>query len=48
MLASTEPLEQAWAVAGEPAVTMPGHPLAFAVRSAWERELAEVLGREHA
>ena len=44
----TEPLEQAWAVAGEPAVTVPGHPLAFAVRSAWERELAEVLGREHA
>ena len=48
VLASTEPLEQAWAVAGEPAVTVPGHPLAFAVRSAWERELAEVLGREHA
>jgi len=47
VLASTEPLEQAWAVAGEPAVTVPGHPLAFAVRSAWERELAEVLGREH-
>ena len=48
VLASTEPLEQTWAVAGEPAVTVPGHPLAFAVRSAWERELAEVLGREHA
>ena len=48
VLASTEPLEQAWAVAGEPAVTVPGHPLAFAVRSAWERELAEVLGQEHA
>ena len=48
VLASTEPLEQAWAVAGEPAVTVPGHPLAFAVRSAWERELAEALGREHA
>ncbi len=48
VLASTDPLEQAWAVAGEPAVTVPGHPLAFAVRSAWERELAEVLGREHA
>ena len=47
VLASTDPLEQAWAVAGEPAVTVPGHPLAFAVRSAWERELAEVLGREH-
>ena len=48
VLASTEPFEQAWAVAGEPAVTVPGHPLAFAVRSAWERELAEALGREHA
>jgi len=48
VLDSTEPIEQAWAVAGEPAVTVPGHPLAFAVRSAWERELAEVLGREHA
>ena len=47
VLASTEPLEQAWAIAGEPAVTVPGHPLAFAVRSAWERVLAEVLGREH-
>ncbi len=47
VLASTDPLEQAWAVAGEPAVTVPGHPLAFAVRSAWERELAEVLSREH-
>jgi hypothetical protein len=31
-------------VAGEPAVTVPGHPLAFAVRSPWERQLAEVLG----
>lgn len=48
VLASIAPLEQAWAVAGEPAVTVPGHPLAFAVRSAWERKLAEVLGREHA
>lgn len=48
VLAATEPLEQAWAVAGEPAATVPGHPLAFAVRSVWERELAEVLGREHA
>jgi 2-C-methyl-D-erythritol 4-phosphate cytidylyltransferase len=47
VLASTEPLEQAWAVVGEPAVTVPGHPLAFAVRSRWERDLAEVLGREH-
>jgi 2-C-methyl-D-erythritol 4-phosphate cytidylyltransferase len=37
------PVEQAWTTAGEPAVTVPGHPLAFPVRSAWDRELAEVL-----
>jgi 2-C-methyl-D-erythritol 4-phosphate cytidylyltransferase len=48
VLASTEPLEQAWTAAGEPAVTVPGHPLAFAVRSPWERDLAEVLGRDEA
>jgi len=48
VLASTEPLEQAWSVAGEPAVTVPGHPLAFAVRSGWDRQLAEVLGSEQA
>ncbi len=48
VLASAAPLEQAWAVAGEPAVTVPGHPLAVAVRSPWERRLAEVLGREQA
>jgi 2-C-methyl-D-erythritol 4-phosphate cytidylyltransferase len=48
VLTSTEPLEQAWSVAGEPAVTVPGHPLAFAVRSGWDRQLAEVLGSEQA
>ena len=48
ILTSAEPLEQAWSVAGEPAVTVPGHPLAFAVRTPWERQLAEVLGREQA
>jgi 2-C-methyl-D-erythritol 4-phosphate cytidylyltransferase len=48
VLASAEPLEQAWCMAGEPAVTVPGHPLALAVRSPWERRLAEVLGREQA
>jgi 2-C-methyl-D-erythritol 4-phosphate cytidylyltransferase len=37
------PVEQAWTTAGEPAVTVPGHPLGFPVRSAWDRELAEVL-----
>jgi 2-C-methyl-D-erythritol 4-phosphate cytidylyltransferase len=46
VLASSEPLEQAWTAAEEPAVTVPGHPLAFAVRSPWERDLAEVLGRD--
>jgi len=48
VLASSEPLEQAWTAAGEPAVTVDGHPLAFAVRSPWERQLAEVLGWEQA
>ena len=33
---------QAWSVAGD-AVTVPGHPLAFAVRTAWDLELAELL-----
>ena len=42
-LTSPGPVERAWAAHGRPAVTVPGHPLAFAVRSAWERELAEVL-----
>jgi 2-C-methyl-D-erythritol 4-phosphate cytidylyltransferase len=46
LLASDGPVEHAWAVVGAPAVTVPGHPLAFAVRSAWERELAEVLAGE--
>ena len=48
VLASDEPLEQAWSVVGEPAVAVPGHPLAFAVRSSWDRQLAEVLGWEQA
>jgi len=46
VLASDGPVEHAWAVVGAPAVTVPGHPLAFAVRSVWERELAEVLAGE--
>jgi 2-C-methyl-D-erythritol 4-phosphate cytidylyltransferase len=37
------PPEQAWVVAGEPVVTVPGHPLAFPVRSPWDRSLAELL-----
>jgi 2-C-methyl-D-erythritol 4-phosphate cytidylyltransferase len=43
VLVSGVPVEQAWAVAGVSAVTVPGHPLALSVCSAWERELAEVL-----
>jgi 2-C-methyl-D-erythritol 4-phosphate cytidylyltransferase len=46
VLTSAAPVEQSWAVVGEPAVTVPGHPLAFPVRSTWDRELAEVLGAE--
>ena len=48
VLASSEPLEQAWSAAGEPAVTVPGHPLAFVVHTPWQRQLAEVLGTEQA
>jgi 2-C-methyl-D-erythritol 4-phosphate cytidylyltransferase len=40
---AAEPVEHAWAAVGSPVVTVPGHPLAFAVRSAWDRELAEML-----
>ncbi len=40
---TAEPVEHAWAAVGAPVVTVPGHPLAFAVRSAWDRELAEML-----
>jgi 2-C-methyl-D-erythritol 4-phosphate cytidylyltransferase len=46
VLASAAPVEQAWAAVGEPATTVPGHPLAMPVRSAWERELAAVLATE--
>lgn len=42
VLACDAPLEQAWARAGEPAVTVAGHALAFPVRSNWDRELAEL------
>lgn len=31
----------AWAAAGETVHTVPGHPLAFAVHGAWDRDLAE-------
>ena len=46
VLTADGPVEHAWAAVGAPAVTVPGHPLAFAVRTAWERELAEVLAGE--
>jgi len=46
LLVADGPIEHAWAAVGAPAVSVPGHPLAFAVRSAWERELAEVLAGE--
>jgi 2-C-methyl-D-erythritol 4-phosphate cytidylyltransferase len=35
--------EQAWTRVGEPAVTVPGHVLAFPVHSSWDRQLAELL-----
>ena len=40
------PVEHAWKLVGGPAATVPGHPLAFPLRSAWDRELAEVLAVE--
>jgi 2-C-methyl-D-erythritol 4-phosphate cytidylyltransferase len=43
---TTEPVEHAWAVVDAPVATVPGHPLAFAVRSAWDRELAEMLAQD--
>ena len=43
---AADPVEHAWTVVGEPAVPVPGHPLAFPVRSAWDRGLAEVLAQE--
>jgi 2-C-methyl-D-erythritol 4-phosphate cytidylyltransferase len=46
VLCAPVPPEQAWAAAGEPAVTVPGHPLALPVRSAWDRALAELLAED--
>jgi 2-C-methyl-D-erythritol 4-phosphate cytidylyltransferase len=40
------PVEQAYAAADAPVRTVPGDPLAFAVRSAWDRQLAEMLCAE--
>lgn len=45
---ATEPVEHAWAAVAGPVATVPGHPLAFAVRSAWDRELAEMLAQDAA
>lgn len=35
--------ERAYTAVPEPAYTVEGHPLAFAVRGSWDRDLAEVL-----
>jgi 2-C-methyl-D-erythritol 4-phosphate cytidylyltransferase len=43
---AADPVERAWTALAAAAVTVPGHPLAFPVRSAWDRELAEVLAGE--
>jgi 2-C-methyl-D-erythritol 4-phosphate cytidylyltransferase len=43
---TAEPVEHAWATVDAPVATVPGHPLAFAVRSAWDRELAEMLAQD--
>jgi 2-C-methyl-D-erythritol 4-phosphate cytidylyltransferase len=43
---ATEPVEHAWAAVDAPVATVPGHPLAFAVRSEWDRELAEMLAQD--
>ncbi len=40
------PVGHAWAAVGVPVATVPGHPLAFAVRTAWDRELAEMLAED--
>jgi 2-C-methyl-D-erythritol 4-phosphate cytidylyltransferase len=45
---AADPVEHAWQVVGASARTVPGHPLAFPVRTAWDRELAEVLAVEAA
>jgi 2-C-methyl-D-erythritol 4-phosphate cytidylyltransferase len=42
-LLAADPVEQAWAAVAAPTLTVPGHPLAFPVRSAWDRRLAELL-----
>jgi 2-C-methyl-D-erythritol 4-phosphate cytidylyltransferase len=39
-------VEHAWTLVGGSAGTVAGHPLAFPVRTAWDRELAEVLAVE--
>lgn len=45
---AADPVEQAWAAVAVPAATIPGHPLAFPVRSAWDRRLAELLAEDAA
>lgn len=43
---AAEPVEHAWAAVEAQVTTVPGHPLAFAVRSAWDRDLAEMLAQD--
>jgi 2-C-methyl-D-erythritol 4-phosphate cytidylyltransferase len=43
---AADPVEHAWKLVGAAAGTVPGHPLAFPMRTAWDRELAEVLAVE--
>jgi 2-C-methyl-D-erythritol 4-phosphate cytidylyltransferase len=43
---TAEPVEHAWATVDAPVATVPGHPLAFAVRSRWDRELADMLAQD--
>ena len=45
-LLAAGPVEHAWAAVDAPVATVPGHPLAFAVRSEWDRELAEMLAQD--
>jgi 2-C-methyl-D-erythritol 4-phosphate cytidylyltransferase len=43
-LLAADRVERAFTIVDAPVVTVAGHPHAFPVRSAWDRELAEALG----
>jgi 2-C-methyl-D-erythritol 4-phosphate cytidylyltransferase len=45
-LLATDRVERAYTAVDVPIVTVDGHPHAFPVRSAWDRELAEALAAE--